>query len=316
MADSDTEERLPNTTTIEDVPDRHRRDRAAPRDSTPWAPSRCPPTATGARRPSAPCTTSRSATTACRRRSTTPTATSRRRRRWSTPRPAGSRNGRPTPSSRAADEVIAGKLDDHFPLYVWQTGSGTQSNMNVNEVHRRTARSSCSAATLGSKTPVHPNDDVNMGQSSNDTLPDRDAHRRRCWSSTSTCCPQLEALADRDRGQGERVDGRRQDRPHPSAGRGAADRRPGVVGLRAPAPRRAWRASRRSLDGLYELARGGTAVGTGLNAPPGFCRGHRREDRRADRQAVRHRAQQVRGAGLARRDGRARWRRCAGSRWR
>jgi fumarate hydratase, class II len=69
-----------------------------------------------------------------------------------------------------ADEVIAGQLDENFPLYVWQTGSGTQSNMNVNEVISNRAIQLV-GGQLGSKTPVHPNDDVNMGQSSNDTFP-------------------------------------------------------------------------------------------------------------------------------------------------
>src|SRR5580658_5727231 len=71
---------------------------------------------------------------------------------------------------RAADEAIAGKLDEHFPLYVWQTGSGTQSNMNVNEVLSNRAIQLL-GGEIGSKSPVHPNDDVNMGQSSNDTFP-------------------------------------------------------------------------------------------------------------------------------------------------
>lgn len=71
---------------------------------------------------------------------------------------------------RAADEAIAGKLDDHFPLYVWQTGSGTQSNMNVNEVLSNRAIQLL-GGKIGGKSPVHPNDDVNMGQSSNDTFP-------------------------------------------------------------------------------------------------------------------------------------------------
>jgi len=70
----------------------------------------------------------------------------------------------------AADEVIDGKLDDHFPLYVWQTGSGTQTNMNVNEVISNRAIE-MAGGELGSKTPVHPNDHVNMSQSSNDTFP-------------------------------------------------------------------------------------------------------------------------------------------------
>src|SRR5262245_57534190 len=72
--------------------------------------------------------------------------------------------------ARAADEVIAGKLDDHFPLYVWQTGSGTQSNMNANEVISNRAIE-LAGGKLGSKKPIHPNDDVNMSQSSNDTFP-------------------------------------------------------------------------------------------------------------------------------------------------
>ncbi|MCS5644865.1 MAG: lyase family protein, partial [Candidatus Marinimicrobia bacterium] len=72
--------------------------------------------------------------------------------------------------SSAADEVIAGKLDEHFPLVVWQTGSGTQTNMNVNEVIANRAIEML-GGTLGSKDPVHPNDHVNMGQSTNDTFP-------------------------------------------------------------------------------------------------------------------------------------------------
>src|SRR5438477_9324581 len=72
--------------------------------------------------------------------------------------------------SQAADEVIAGRLNDHFPLRVWQTGSGTQTNMNVNEVISNRAIEIASG-TMGSKKPVHPNDDVNMSQSSNDTFP-------------------------------------------------------------------------------------------------------------------------------------------------
>src|SRR5712691_9097322 len=71
---------------------------------------------------------------------------------------------------RAADEVIAGGLDDHFPLRVWQTGSGTQTNMNVNEVIANRAIE-LARGVLGSKQPIHPNDDVNMSQSSNDTFP-------------------------------------------------------------------------------------------------------------------------------------------------
>src|SRR6202044_859951 len=72
--------------------------------------------------------------------------------------------------TQAADEVIAGKLDEHFPLHIWQTGSGTQTNMNANEVISNRAIE-ISGGTMGSKKPVHPNDDVNMSQSSNDTFP-------------------------------------------------------------------------------------------------------------------------------------------------
>ena len=132
--------------------------------------------------------------------SITPMATSRRPRRWSTPRPAGCRDGRPTPSSRAADEAIAGKLDDDFPLYVWQTGSGTQSNMNINEVLSNRAIQLL-GGKLGSKTPVHPNDDVNMGQSSNDTFPTA-MHIAACWSSKKHLLPRAERARRRDRGEG------------------------------------------------------------------------------------------------------------------
>ena len=72
--------------------------------------------------------------------------------------------------AQAADEVIAGKLDDHFPLHIWQTGSGTQTNMNANEVISNRAIE-IAGGVMGSKKPVHPNDDVNMSQSSNDTFP-------------------------------------------------------------------------------------------------------------------------------------------------
>ena len=79
---------------------------------------------------------------------------------------------------KAAQEVIDGKLDEHFPLVVWQTGSGTQSNMNANEVISNRAIEMM-GGVMGSKKPVHPNDHVNMSQSSNDTYPDGHAHRLR-----------------------------------------------------------------------------------------------------------------------------------------
>ena len=78
--------------------------------------------------------------------------------------------------AQAADEVIDGKLDEHFPLRVWQTGSGTQTNMNANEVISNRAIE-IAGGVMGSKKPIHPNDDVNMSQSSNDTFPDGDVHR-------------------------------------------------------------------------------------------------------------------------------------------
>src|ERR687887_34916 len=94
----------------------------------------------------------------------------------------------------AADEVIAGKLDSEFPLYVWQTGSGTQSNMNVNEVIANRA-SQLLGGELGSKHPVHPNDHVNMGQSSNDSFPTA-MHIATLHAIGEHTLPQLNALAD------------------------------------------------------------------------------------------------------------------------
>jgi len=94
---------------------------------------------------------------------------------------------------RAADEAIAGKLDGHFPLYVWQTGSGTQSNMNVNEVLSNRAIQLL-GGKIGSKSPVHPNDDVNMGQSSNDTFPTA-MHIASVLELEEHLLPHAEALA-------------------------------------------------------------------------------------------------------------------------
>jgi fumarate hydratase, class II len=93
---------------------------------------------------------------------------------------------------KVADEVIAGKLDEHFPLYVWQTGSGTQSNMNVNEVISNRAIQ-LTGGQLGSKRPVHPNDDVNMGQSSNDTFPTA-MHIAAARAVRESLLPSVEAL--------------------------------------------------------------------------------------------------------------------------
>ncbi len=98
-----------------------------------------------------------------------------------------------------ADEVIKGELDSEFPLYVWQTGSGTQSNMNVNEVIANRA-SQLLGGELGTKKPVHPNDHVNVGQSSNDTLPHGDAHRDAAGGTRS---PAAAAYTAGRRGVGE-----------------------------------------------------------------------------------------------------------------
>src|SRR5262249_5003222 len=96
--------------------------------------------------------------------------------------------------ARAADEVIEGKLDDHFPLRIWQTGSGTQTNMNVNEVIANRAIE-LAGGTLGSKTPVHPNDDVNMSQSSNDTFPTA-MHIAAAEEVTHKLLPSVQGLRD------------------------------------------------------------------------------------------------------------------------
>ena len=169
--------------------------------------------------------------------------------------------------ARVAGEVIDGQLDEHFPLFVWQTGSGTQSNMNVNEVISNRAIQ-LTGGELGSKTPVHPNDHVNLGQSSNDTFPAA-MHVAAVQVVHQRLRPSVQALQQAIAAKAVELAGRGQDRPDAPAGRGAADRGPGVVRVRPPADP-GHRTARRFGGGLYELAIGGTAVGTGLNAPPGF----------------------------------------------
>ena len=134
---------------------------------------------------------------------------------------------------QAADEVIAGKLDDHFPLRIWQTGSGTQTNMNVNEVISNRAIE-IAGGVLGSKKPIHPNDDVNMSQSSNDTFPTA-MHIAAAERVKHALIPRDQNGARRDRRQGERVRRHRQDRPHAPAGRRPADPRTGIRRLGQPA---------------------------------------------------------------------------------
>jgi fumarate hydratase class II len=168
---------------------------------------------------------------------------------------------------RAADEAIAGKLDDHFPLYVWQTGSGTQSNMNVNEVLANRAIQLL-GGTIGSKAPVHPNDDVNMAQSSNDTFPTA-MHIAAVLELEEHLLPRAEALA-------AAIEAKAQEwRDVVKIGRThLQDAVPLTVGQEwsgyARQIRDAVTRIRESERGLFELAAGGTAVGTGLNAPPNF----------------------------------------------
>ena len=168
---------------------------------------------------------------------------------------------------RAADEVVAGKLDAHFPLSVWQTGSGTQTNMNVNEVVANRAIE-LAGGRMGSKDPVHPNDHVNMSQSSNDTFPTA-MHVAATLELTHRLLPSVRALRDalaaRAREFADIVKiGRThlQDAVPLTLGQEfsgyVAQLDAGIARIEA------------TLPGLLALAIGGTAVGTGLNAPAGF----------------------------------------------
>jgi fumarate hydratase, class II len=167
----------------------------------------------------------------------------------------------------AADEIIDGKLDDHFPLYVWQTGSGTQSNMNANEVISNRAIE-MAGGELGSKTPIHPNDDVNMSQSSNDTFPT--AMHIAAARAIHDLLPSVKALRDAlDRKAEEFTDIVKIGRTHlqDAVPLTLGQEFSGYVAQLDDGLRRLEEA----LPGLYELAIGGTAVGTGLNAPKGFA---------------------------------------------
>ena len=168
---------------------------------------------------------------------------------------------------RAADETIAGRLDEHFPLFVWQTGSGTQSNMNVNEVISNRCIQLL-GGELGSQKPVGPNDDVNMGQSSNDTFPSA-MHVAAIEEIDSRLLPQVDALAKAIEVKAtDWMDVVKTGRTH------LEDATPLTVGQEwsgyAAQLRACITAIEASRAGLYELAVGGTAVGTGLNAPKGF----------------------------------------------
>jgi fumarate hydratase class II len=170
---------------------------------------------------------------------------------------------------RAAEETIAGKLDEHFPLYVWQTGSGTQSNMNVNEVLSNRAIQLL-GGELGSQHPVGPNDDVNMGQSSNDSFPTA-MHIAAVALLDDRLIPELDKLAKVIEQKAKSwMDVVKIGRTH------LEDAVPLSVGQEwsgwAAQIRACIAEVERSREGLYELALGGTAVGTGLNAPKGFSR--------------------------------------------
>jgi fumarate hydratase class II len=170
--------------------------------------------------------------------------------------------------AHAADEVIAGKLSGHFPLRIWQTGSGTQTNMNVNEVISNRAIEMAGGA-MGSKKPIHPNDDVNMSQSSNDTFPTA----MSIAAATETArrlLPAVKKLRDVLLAKSlEFADIVKIGRTH------LQDATPLTFGQEFSG----WvnmldRDGARiavALDGLYDLAIGGTAVGTGLNAHPEFA---------------------------------------------
>ena len=168
---------------------------------------------------------------------------------------------------QAAEETISGALDDNFPLYVWQTGSGTQSNMNVNEVISNRCIQ-LFGGELGSQNPVGPNDDVNMGQSSNDTFPTA-MHIAALAAIDDKLIPSVNALAGAIEAKAQQWGGVvKIGRTH------LEDAVPLTVGQEwsgyAAQLRAALADIEASRSGLYQLAVGGTAVGTGLNAPEGF----------------------------------------------
>jgi fumarate hydratase class II len=169
---------------------------------------------------------------------------------------------------QAADEVIAGKLDEHFPLRIWQTGSGTQTNMNANEVISNRAIEIV-GGVMGSKKPIHPNDDVNMSQSSNDTFPTA-MHIAAATRVAEGLIPAVTRLRDAiDAKAREFQDVVKIGRTH------LMDATPLTVGQEISG----WvslldrdiERLKLVLPGLYDLAIGGTAVGTGLNAHPEFA---------------------------------------------
>ncbi len=170
--------------------------------------------------------------------------------------------------AKAADDVINGQLDDHFPLVVWQTGSGTQSNMNANEVIANRAIEIL-GGEIGSKTPVHPNDHVNRSQSSNDTFPTA-MHIACRRGDPSTLIPALTHLHNALNAKAEAwTDIIKIGRTH------CQDATPLTLGqeFSGYATQLDYAIDRvnGALPRMYALAQGGTAVGTGLNAKPGFA---------------------------------------------
>jgi len=169
---------------------------------------------------------------------------------------------------QAADEVIAGELDDHFPLVVWQTGSGTQSNMNANEVISNRAIQLL-GGVLGAKKPIHPNDHVNRAQSSNDAFPTA-MHIAAAEETFNRLLPALQALEQSLEAKAERwAEVVKIGRTH------LQDATPLTVGQELSGYvqqlRDARRAIKAALPALFELALGGTAVGTGLNTDPRYA---------------------------------------------
>jgi fumarate hydratase class II len=168
----------------------------------------------------------------------------------------------------AASEVADGRLDGEFPLVVWQTGSGTQSNMNANEVIANKANLAL-GGELGAKSPVHPNDHVNMSQSSNDTFPSA-MHIAAAQEVTGKLLPALRAMRADLAAKSRAWDGIvKIGRTH------TQDATPLTLGQEFSGYARQVEAGieriELALPGLYQLAQGGTAVGTGLNAPKGFA---------------------------------------------
>src|ERR1700735_2774931 len=170
--------------------------------------------------------------------------------------------------AQAADEVIAGKLDEHFPLRIWQTGSGTQTNMNANEVISNRAIE-IAGGVMGSKKPIHPNDDVNMSQSSNDTFPTA-MHIAAASRVAETLIPAVRQLRDAIDAKARSFESVvKIGRTH------LMDATPLTVGQEMSG----WvNLLDRDIDrlktilpGLYDLAIGGAAVGTGVNAHPEFA---------------------------------------------